>query len=370
MTRAAVSGRRRPPGTWGSAVTSWLASSVEDLSPGAFAFVMATGIISTALAGDGAATASAVLAVIAAAGYALLWVAYVWRAAWRPRRLLADLAGPRGFSFLTLVAASEVLASRALTARLHGVAVALIAVGAAGWLLLGYGVPLLLIRSGDPLSLRQVNGTWFIWAVGTQSVAVATASLAQHTGGTALGALASVCWAVGLLQYLLTAALTLARLLLEPVTPAELVPPYWVFMGAAAISVLAGAKLLELPPGRELLPRQVVLGLSALLWSFCTWLIPLLLVLGVWRHALRRLPLRYETSLWSLVFPVGMYGVATRELGRVAGWDWMTTIGTTEAWAALAVWAAVFTAMLATAGRAVYVKDENDTKDANRPQGP
>ncbi|MFE0384662.1 tellurite resistance/C4-dicarboxylate transporter family protein [Streptomyces bungoensis] len=367
MTRAGVSGRRRPPDTGRSAVASWVASSVEDLNPGAFAFVMATGIISTALTGDGAATASAVLAVIAAAGYVLLWAASVWRAAWRPRRFLGDLAGPRGFSFLTLVAASEVLASRALAARLHGVAVALIAVGAAGWLLLGYGVPLLLIHSGGPLSLRQVNGTWFIWAVGTQSVAVATASLAQHIDGTALGALASACWAVGLLQYLLIAALTLARLLLEPLTPAELVPPYWVFMGAAAISVLAGAKLLELPPGDELLPHEVVLGLSTLLWSFCTWLIPLLLALGVWRHVLRRQPLRYETSLWSLVFPVGMYGVATGELGRVAGWDWMTTIGTTEAWAALAVWAAAFTAMLATAARAVYVNDPNDVEDANRP---
>ncbi|MFI6358554.1 tellurite resistance/C4-dicarboxylate transporter family protein [Streptomyces sp. NPDC050743] len=221
-----------------------------------------------------------------------------------------------------------------------------------------------------PLSLRKVNGTWFVWAVGTQSVAVASASLARHTGGPALGALASACWSVGLLQYLLIAALALARLLLEPMTPAELVPPYWVFMGAAAISVLAGAKLLELPPGHELLPHQVVLSLSTLLWSFCTWLIPLLLALGVWRHALRRRPLRYETSLWSLVFPVGMYGAATGELGRVAGWGWMTAVGTTEAWAALAVWAATFTAMLATAARAMYAKNANDAEDANRPQRP
>ncbi|MFC7512225.1 hypothetical protein ACFQV4_25930 [Streptomyces thermocarboxydus] len=51
-------------------------------------------------------------------------------------------------------------------------------------------------------------------------------------------------------------------------------------------------------------------------WSFCTWLIPLLLALGVWRHVLHRVPLHYETSLWSMVFPVGMYGVASRELER------------------------------------------------------
>ncbi|PZG74816.1 hypothetical protein C1I97_37605 [Streptomyces sp. NTH33] len=99
--------------------------------------------------------------------------------------------------------------------------------------------------------------------VGTQSVAVATAALAPHTGGRALGILASACGAVGLLQYLLVAALALARLLLEPVEPKELAPPYRVFMGAAAISVLAGARLLRLPPTNALLPGALVLGASA-----------------------------------------------------------------------------------------------------------
>ncbi len=34
-----------------------------------------------------------------------------------------------------------------------------------------------------------------------------------------------------------------------------------------------------------------------------------------------RLPLRYGTSLWSMVFPIGMYGVATGEPGEATGWD-------------------------------------------------
>ncbi|WNM36589.1 hypothetical protein RKE30_21525 [Streptomyces sp. Li-HN-5-11] len=159
--------------------------------------------------------------------------------------------------------------------------------------------------------------------------------------------MASACWAVGLLQYLLVAALAPARPLLEPVEPTELIPPYRVFMGAAAISVLAGARLLRLPTADVLLPGTLVLGLSAVAWSFCAWLLPLLLALGVWRHVLHRVPLRYETSLWSVVFPVGMYGVASRELGEAAGWGWMTATGAGEAWAAPAVWAAVFAGMLA-----------------------
>ncbi|MFD5650566.1 tellurite resistance/C4-dicarboxylate transporter family protein [Streptomyces sp. NPDC127039] len=332
-----------PPGTWRRAV----AGAAENLSPGAFAFVMATGIVSTALAKHGASASSAVLLWIAGGGYVVLWAGYVWRMVFRWRRFRADLAGAYGFAFLTLVAASEVLAGRVALDGHYGAATVLTVIGVAGWLVLGYGVPLLLVCSGHALPLRQVNGTWFIWVVGTQSVAVATAALAPHTGGRVLGILASVCWAVGLLQYLLVAALALARLVLEPAEPKELTPPYWVFMGAAAISVLAGASLLRLPSADALLPGAFVLGISAVAWSFCTWLIPLLLALGVWRHVLHRVPLRYETSLWSVVFPVGMYGVASRELGEAAGWGWMTAAGAGEAWVALAVWAAVFAGMLA-----------------------
>jgi tellurite resistance protein TehA-like permease len=45
---------------------------------------------------------------------------------------------------------------------------------------------------------------------------------------------------------------------------------------------------------------------------------------------LQRVPLRYETALWSLVFPIGMYGVATRELGRTTGTSWLVTVGDDE----------------------------------------
>nr|WP_285557223.1 tellurite resistance/C4-dicarboxylate transporter family protein [Streptomyces hygroscopicus] len=343
----AVTGER--PGTWRGAVTG----AAEDLGPGAFAFVMATGIVSTGLAEYGASTPSAVLLWIAGAGYVALWAAFLWRVVRRWPRVRTDLAGPSGFAFLTLVAASEVLAGRLALDGRFGAATALTVIGVAGWLVLGYGVPLLLVCSARALSPSQVNGTWFIWVVGTQSVAVATAALAPHTGGRALGALASVCWAVGLLQYLLVAALALARLLLVPMEPRELVPPYWVFMGAAAISTLAGARLLRLPPADSLPPDTFVRGVSAVAWSFCTWLIPLLLALGVWRHVLRRVPLRYETSLWSMVFPIGMYGVATRELGTASGRGWMTATGGVVAWTALAVWAAVFAGMLAAPATAL-----------------
>jgi tellurite resistance protein TehA-like permease len=87
--------------------------------------------------------------------------------------------------------------------------------------------------------------------------------------------------------------------------------------------------------------------------AFCTWLIPLLLALGVWRHVLRRLPLRYETSLWSVVFSLGMYAVASRSLGDASGRHWLADAGRIEIWPAVAVWAAVFAAMLVAPARPV-----------------
>jgi hypothetical protein len=37
----------------------------------------------------------------------------------------------------------------------------------------------------------------------------------------------------------------------------------------------------------------------------------LLLLLEGWRHLWRHVPLRYETDDWGIVFPAGMYTVAT-----------------------------------------------------------
>ncbi|MFF0630658.1 tellurite resistance/C4-dicarboxylate transporter family protein [Streptomyces sp. NPDC004296] len=329
---------------------------MPNLDPGAFAFVMATVIVSSALDRDGTSGASAALLAIGLSGYVVLLLGNGWRLlGWR-RRLFADAVGPRGFAFLSAVAASDILADR-LAADGHQVAAAvLLTAGVLGWLLLGYGIPLALVAATrrHP-SLDQVNGTWFLWVVATQSVAVAAVALNGLTPAAHgfLPELASVCWAIGLIQYLLLAPLVLSRMLVRPMAPAELIPAYWVFMGASAISVLAGAALLQLPAAERLLPAEVTSALCLVLWSFATWFIPLLIALGVWRYLARHVPLRFASSLWSMVFPVGMYGVATRKLGSAIGVSWLTTLGAAETWLAAALWAVVFLAMLASLTRSL-----------------
>jgi tellurite resistance protein TehA-like permease len=322
-------------------------TAIRDADPAYFAVVMATVIVSRAVQLDGLAGLSEVLLGIAAAAYVVLAVLYGWRLAAYRHQVRADAADPRrAFGFFTLAAGSAVLAARLAGDRPAAVAAVLLVIGGVSWVLLGYGVLMLLAggHAAGPV-LAGVSGTWFLWPVATESVAVGLTSLpAPVPRGVA--ALAVGCWAVGVVLYLLVAGLVTVSLLAFPVRPSELTPAYWVAMGATAISVLAGAQILRLPPSPlQAAVHATVAGLSVVLWAFGTWLIPLLVVLGLWRHVLRGVPLSYEPGMWGMVFPAGMYGVASHELGAALNVPWLVSLGREEAWLALAVWAAVFLAM-------------------------
>ena len=335
------------------AVFSRLQGGIRHLFPGYFALVMATGIVSTAVAADGAAGLSAAMLVLGIVCYLVLIACYIWRfASYRPE-FLADATGPRtAFSLFTFTAGSDVLGARLAGGGYYTATAVLLVVAGTAWLLLTYGVPLaLIIGHGTGSALAGINGTWFLWVVGTQSLAVALASL-QPPLASPLAALALLLWAVGVMLYLIIATLALAGLLHFRVQAAALTPAYWVFMGATAISVLAGAKLLGLPGGPLLAAvRPVVAGVSVILWAFGTWLIPLLVGLGVWRHLVRRVPLRYDPGLWSMVFPLGMYCVASEALGTALHVSWLVSAGRAGTWVAFAAWAVVFAAMLASLAR-------------------
>jgi len=303
---------------------------------------MATCIVSRALQLDGAAALSGILLAAGIAAYVVLAAVYAGRLAINQAGVRADAADPgRAFGFFTLAAGSDVLAARLAADGHLAAAAVLLVIGGVSWAGLGYLLPPLLAGHG----LGGASGSWFLWPVATQSVAVGLTSL-PPPWPAALVAVAVACWAVGVIGYLLVAGLVTAARLAFPVRPAALTPAYWVFMGASAISVLAGAQILRLPPSPlTTATHAVVAGSSVVLWAFGTWLVPLLLILGVWRHVRHQVPLAYEPGMWSMVFPIGMYGVASRELGAALHVPWLVTLGRDEAWLALAVWAAVLLAM-------------------------
>lgn len=320
-----------------------LRAAISSLDPGYFALVMATGIVSQAMSLDGAVRLSGILLGAGICAYLLLAAAYAGRLAGYRSGFLADARDPRrAFGYLTLPAASDVLAARLADDNHPAAAAVLLVIGGVCWALLGYGLPLLLAgRGARRPALAGANGTWFMPVVATQSIAVALTSSPSRVPGP-LAAVAVGCWATGVMLYLIIAVLVAGVLLAFPVRAADLAPAYWVTMGAAAISVLAGAQILRLPAGPlQTAVHPLVAGVSVVLWAFGTWLIPLLVTVGVWRHVRRRVPLAYEPGLWSMVFPVGMYGVGSHELGAALGVSWLVTLGRDEAWLALAAWVAV-----------------------------
>jgi tellurite resistance protein TehA-like permease len=335
--------------------------AVRDLYPGYFALVMATGICSTALRDVGHRGVSAALLGVAVVAFVVLFAMLVWRAIRYHRHLLADLSAPeKAYAFFTFTAACNVLAARILADGYRSVAVAFAVVGGLAWLALSYTIPVRLILGPRPRPvLTGVNGTWFIWVVGTQSIAVTWAMLDQPGGTYARIAplVAVLLWSVGLVLYLMVATLVLTRLLLVEVRPEDLTPPYWVTMGATAITVLAAAKILGMAPSPAVAATTpVVQGLAVVLWGFGTWIIPLLVAFGIWRHVLNRVRLQYTPTLWSIVFPLGMYAVASMELGSVAHLPIVAGIGRAWTWVAIAAWLTVSVGLCTSPLRAVASK--------------
>ncbi|MFD4469171.1 tellurite resistance/C4-dicarboxylate transporter family protein [Rhodococcus sp. NPDC058505] len=329
---------------------------VAELTPGYFAGVMATGIVCIGAQLRGFTELAAVLFWIAVVFYAVLLVLNVWRFVGFRHRMSDDFHDPsRAFGFFTFIAATNVLGAALVGTGHIGLATTLLTVSVLVWILLGYVVPWTAVLSNRhrPM-LDTANGTWFIWVVASQSISVVAAGLEQALPAHRdyLSILAIGAWSLGVVLYAACAVFVALRAMLYPLRPEDLDPPYWVAMGAVAITVVAGARVVEMADTPMVaVTRGVTAGLSVMFWSFATWLIPVLVAAGVWRHALHRIPLRYEPTLWSVVFPLGMYSVAGMYLGRANHLPFVEAVGTHWFWVALAAWVLVALGMV----RAVVV---------------
>ncbi|WP_234317784.1 tellurite resistance/C4-dicarboxylate transporter family protein [Streptomyces rimosus] len=300
---------------------------------------MAAGIVSRAADTIGARGVAHVLLGVGVILYAGLVVATGWRIAAHRDRVARDAADPaRAFGFFTFAAASDVLAADLAAGHWRPFAVVLLAGGA---LCCAALVPRMLVTVARSRSARP-DGSWFLLVVGPQSVVVAGTAL--RTGPTT-AVVEVCCWSAGVLAYASITSLVWTRLRRRGVAPADLTPVYWIAMGAGAISVLAGADILLSTPWDGPVRAVIVVVLTALT-GWATALIPVLLAAGAWRHVRHRVPLRYEPSWWSAVFPIGMYAVATHQAGRATGAGLWEGAGHAVARAALAAWALVGAAVL------------------------
>ncbi|MFO1509692.1 MAG: tellurite resistance/C4-dicarboxylate transporter family protein [Steroidobacteraceae bacterium] len=315
---------------------------------------MATGIVSIAAHLLGLAWLARGLYLLNCAFYAALWALYLLRLWWHPRAFFQDLFDHlRGPGYFTSIAASGVLGSQ--TVVLYGwlsAAFALWCVAIALWLGFTYAIfTILTVKEAKPPLDRGINGGWLLAVVATQSIAVLSALLAARIGQPhklELNFFALSMWLWGGMLYIWMMSLIFYRYTFFPFQPGDLSPPYWINMGAMAISTLAGSLLIVNAPDAPFLEslRPFIKGFTIFYWATGTWWIPMLLVLGVWRHIYRRFPLQYDPLYWGAVFPLGMYAASTHELIVALDLGFLVPLPKIVFAVALAAWLTAFVGWL------------------------
>jgi tellurite resistance protein TehA-like permease len=329
-------------------------TGLASMHPASFALVMATGIVSVACHLLDRPFIAAALFWSNVVFYAALWMLTVVRVLRFPARVLADISHHgRSVGFFTIVAATCVLGNQALLIRGAWLAAALLwGLGILLWAAITYTVfTALTIKPEKPALADGINGGWLVAVVAAQSVSVLGALLADGFGaytspvvlfclGMWLGAGMLYIWIISLIFY---------RYTFFVMSPSDLAPPYWINMGAVAISTLAGATLINIAPLSPLLTELLpfLKGLTLMFWATATWWIPMLLILGVWRHLYKGFPLRYDPLYWGAVFPMGMYTVCTYRLAHAIDAPYLLVVPRIGLYVALAAWALAMAGLVA-----------------------
>jgi len=327
-------------------------SPIATLFPGYFALVMATGIVAVAAAQQDLDVLAEVLYAVTVVAYIVLVVLLVARLVRYWPRFVADVTNhAKGFAFLTTVAATNVLASASIV--VHGwwdLAWGLWWASLVLWVAFVYATLIAVVIGSDKPGLQGgINGSWFLLTVSTQSIAVVAALLLTRSKNELLAFVALAAFTLGVVLYLIVMTMVFLRWTFHPLDPAEADPPAWIAAGAVAITVLAGSNLLlAANQGTSRLARVApfIEGFVVTAWATATFWFPLMIAIGVWRHVVRRVPLRYHPSYWAMVFPLGMYGVATYRMGDAIELDALDWLPKAELAVALTAWAVTFAGLV------------------------
>lgn len=326
-----------------------IATWVRQVRAAHFTAVMATGIVATAMDPSWPG-GSAVLFWLAVAVFAVMTVALIPAAVLRHRAEAVSGRAPLGdFGVFAYPAGAAVLAGHAAGADLPRFATVLMVLAAATWLAASYVVVARRVTRTGPagggdrptVRLSTVDGTWLLTAVAPLAVATAANGVGAVEDRDLWAVVATGAWGIGLIQLLLVGTLVAARLLLVPLIPDDEVSPYWVFMGIIALALLGGVGLYPGPSRDPVVVMAVIDTVGIVLWSFATWMLPLMIAMTAWHARRDRHRYDFRAALWSMVFPVGVSGAASEAFGRVHHWDWMIAYGQVLGWAGLMIWAAV-----------------------------
>lgn len=313
--------------------------------------VMASGIVSIGLGIFHFDLLADALYVFALCAWALLLALSGGRLLLYGRAVRIDLTNPRVvFSYFTLVAATNVVGLLIHSRGYVQLALACWIFAFTVWCLLLYLAFSVLTFLTHEHNVNIVHGGWLISIVGTQSLVLLGARIAPDLGVYANTMMVEIhmLWGLGLCFYGIFVTLFCYRIFFLTLKPQDISPLLWVIMGAAAISANAGTGLLGGNAGLPFLVAQqpFVDGVTMMVWAWATWWIPMLFLFGIWKHGVNHQPLAYEPTLWSFVFPLGMYAVASARLALAAEFPPLQWISWVMIWVAFAAWVFVLAAML------------------------
>jgi len=326
-----------------------LRSRLAVMHPAYFALAMATGIVAITCHLLGLGDLAIGLSCINLVAYPSLWVLFIARAVMFRETVIADWKDHgRAPGYFTIVAATGVLGTQVML--LHDWAMAAKILWWACvmlWAVCTYTIFALLTVSDKKPTLEDgINGGWLVAVVATQSVCVLGCALdGRVLADREIGLFVLTSfWLGGGMLYLWIIGLIFYRYMFFRFSPHDLMPPYWINMGAVAISTLAGALLTAATESSTLLKplHSFILGLTLMYWATATWWIPMLLVLGIWRHCIRGVRLAYDPLYWSLVFPVAMYSACTFRLAEVLNTPFLMWIARIFIVTAVSVWLLTF----------------------------
>lgn len=329
---------------------AYLQRQSRHIYPGYFAMVMATGALSLSLWYLNVPMTAEVLLYFNVFLFVLLLLLNALRLLLSTAFFLKDLNdNGKGPGFFTLIAASAVLGSQFIiiknmyeTGLIFWIAALII------WLLLMYTFfTLIIIKKTKPLVDESINGGWLLVVVSTQSLAVLGTLVAGSTEFSEVMVFISLClYLLGCALYLNIITFIFYRLMFLKIEVMALTPPYWISMGALAITTLAGSVLVLNGTGLVAELEIFIKGFTLFFWALGTWWIPLLIILGVWRHIVNHYPLSYTPDMWGMAFPIAMYTVGTVNLSVALDLEFLMIIPRLTIFAAVIVWLLIMAGLI------------------------